>query len=76
MILRVAEEEEGDSEDKSDTSFTPRSVRNLQRAHKSMNTFGRQIQIATAKTTSNNGLTKDKKRERDNPETDQEKKKR
>ena len=45
-----------------ETSFTPRTARNLQRAHKFMDTLGRQIQITTAKITANNELIEERKR--------------
>ena len=54
-------------------SFTPRTKRNLERAHKSVNTIDRQLRIANSKIVANNEeITQLKReRERDDPETSQ-----
>ena len=53
--------------------FTPRTVRNLQRAHKSINTIDRQIQIAQSKITVNNEMIENLKKQRNDNDIDQEK---
>ena len=51
-------------------SFTPRTRRNLERAHKSVNTIDRQIRSANSKIEANNEAITQLKRERDDPDPD------
>ena len=59
------------SEIPNEQSFTPRTRRNLERAHKSVNTIDRQLWIANSKIVANNEEIMQLKQERDDPETSQ-----
>ena len=52
-------------------SFTPQTRRNIERAHKSINTIDRQLWIDNSKIAANNEEITQLKQERDNPETSQ-----
>ena len=62
-------------EEETSFSYSPQTVRDLQRAHKSINTIDRQINIATTNITANENEIAGLKRERENPDTSEDRRK-